>query len=298
MSRNAEVVTRPERRYRFVIDIASLRGLGIDSRRHGRGQRRHGGGPCRKNLRCGIHLAPKELQLSALLVAITRPEVCGADSARRDADEDHPWFERDAVLGGFDVYMLRLHGKPLRMNHPYALCVPAVKDVRSLTRSPAPLPVSSAARGVAVSYFGVAVRSSNWMIESALVHTPNLPDIARLSNVRYIVQRLAAIGLLLFLGAHLWLAWAQPRFFQGRPEPFADIAHEMRHTWATTLVYVLGVLAIAYHLANGLWSFAMGWGITVSKRGLAWAERIAFVVFMALLTVGWSAVYALWRAGA
>ncbi len=136
-----------------------------------------------------------------------------------------------------------------------------------------------------------------WGIIRMLRSRPS-PDIARLSNVRYIVQRLAAIGLLLFLGAHLWLAWAQPRFFQGRPEPFADIAHEMRHTWATTLVYVLGVLAIAYHLANGLWSFAMGWGITVSKRGLAWAERIAFVVFMALLAVGWSAVYALWRAGA
>src|SRR6266446_4091120 len=175
MSRNAEVVTRPERRYRFVIDIASLRGLGMDSRRHGRGQRRHDRGPRLENPRCGIHFALKELQLSALLVAITRPEVCGADSASRDADEDRLWFERDAVLGGFDVYMLRLHGKPLRMNHAYALCVPAVKDVRSVTRSPAPLPVSSAAHGMAVSYFGVAVRSSNWMIESALVHTPNLP---------------------------------------------------------------------------------------------------------------------------
>ena len=60
----------------------------------------------------------------------------------------------------------------------------------------------------------------------------------------------------------------------------------------------LGVLAIAYHLANGLWSFAMGWGITASKRALAWAERIAIVVFIALLAVGWSAAYALWRTGA
>lgn len=124
------------------------------------------------------------------------------------------------------------------------------------------------------------------------------PDLSRFSNVRYIVQRLAAIGLLLFLGAHLWLAWAQPRFFQGRPEPFADIAHEMRHYWPTTAVYVLGVLAIAYHLANGLWSFAMGWGLAVSKSALAWAERLAIVVFIALLAIGWAAVYALWLAGA
>ena len=113
------------------------------------------------------------------------------------------------------------------------------------------------------------------------------------------MQRLSAIGLLFFLGAHLYLAWFQPRFIAGRPEPFAEIAREMRFHTPTLIVYILGVLAIAYHLANGLWSFlSMGWGVTVSKSGIAWLERVALLLFFVLLAIGWAAVYGLYAGGA
>ena len=118
------------------------------------------------------------------------------------------------------------------------------------------------------------------------------------SNVRYIFQRLSAIGLLLFIGAHLYLAWIQPRFIVGRAEPFSEIAREMNHHGPTLAVYILGILGIAYHLANGLWSFAMGWGIAVGKTALDWMERISFALFFVLLALGWGAVYGLYRAGA
>ena len=42
----------------------------------------------------------------------------------------------------------------------------------------------------------------------------------------------------------------------------------MHHHVPTLVVYVLGVLGIAYHLANGLQTFAMGWGIVTSRRAL------------------------------
>ena len=54
----------------------------------------------------------------------------------------------------------------------------------------------------------------------------------------------------------------------------------MRHDLPTTVVYVLGTLAIAYHLGNGLWSFAMGWGFAVSKTALAWMQRLAVAAFI------------------
>ena len=117
------------------------------------------------------------------------------------------------------------------------------------------------------------------------------------SNLRFVLQRLSALGLLLFLGAHLWLAWIQPRFVAGRAEPFAEIAREMRHHLPTLAVYLLGILAVAYHLANGIWSFAMGWGLAVGKTALDWMERLAMALFVLFLALGWTAVYALWRAG-
>jgi succinate dehydrogenase / fumarate reductase cytochrome b subunit len=114
-------------------------------------------------------------------------------------------------------------------------------------------------------------------------------------SLRYWLQRASAVGLLAFLGAHLWLAWAEPRFREGHAETFADISHEMHFHTPTLLVYVLGILAIAYHLANGVWSFfTMGWGIAVSKSSIKWLEGIAIVVFLLLLAIGWGAVYGLY----
>ena len=119
------------------------------------------------------------------------------------------------------------------------------------------------------------------------------------SNVRYLLQRLSAIGLLLFLGAHLYLAWFEPRFLRGHPEAFADIAREMRFHTPTLAVYVLGVLGIAYHLANGFWSFlSMGWGATSSKAAIAWMERLALALFVVLLAIGYAAIYGLYVGGA
>jgi succinate dehydrogenase / fumarate reductase cytochrome b subunit len=119
------------------------------------------------------------------------------------------------------------------------------------------------------------------------------------SNLRYWLQRASAVGLFAFLCAHLWLAWAHPRFVEGRAERFADIASEMHHHTPTLVVYVLGVLAVAYHLANGIWSFAtMGWGVAVGRNSQAWLERISVLVFLGLLAVGFGAIYALYQAGA
>jgi succinate dehydrogenase / fumarate reductase cytochrome b subunit len=136
-----------------------------------------------------------------------------------------------------------------------------------------------------------------WGIIRMLRSRPSA-DVSRFSNLRYLLQRLSAVGLLLFLGAHLWLAWFHPRFVEGHPEAFAEIAHEMHFHGPTLLVYILGTLGIAYHLANGLWSFSLGWGLAISKSGLAWVERISLAVFAALLILGWTAVYALYSAGA
>ena len=85
---------------------------------------------------------------------------------------------------------------------------------------------------------------------------------------------------------------------EGGAEPFADIAHEMHFHTPTLVVYILGVLAIAYHLANGLHTAAMGWGLVVTKAALRRVEWAAWLVLIAMLGMGWGAIYALWIAGA
>ncbi len=136
-----------------------------------------------------------------------------------------------------------------------------------------------------------------WGVARITTTKPNVVQYRYFGNLKYVLQRLSAIGLLLFLGAHLWLAMFRPRLVQGRPEPFADIAHEMHHHGPTLVVYTLGVLGVAYHLANGLQTFLMGWGIVASKRALRKLDIFVVFFFLLLLAMGWGAVYAVWDAG-
>ncbi|HEY1908190.1 MAG TPA: succinate dehydrogenase [Myxococcaceae bacterium] len=136
-----------------------------------------------------------------------------------------------------------------------------------------------------------------WGIVRLASSRPNNVRYGNYDNLKYLLQRLSALGLLGFIGAHLWLAWAQPRFVEGRPEPFADISHEMAHHTPTLVVYILGVLAVAYHLANGLQTFAMGQGLVASSGALRRLDWVVYLVFALLLAMGWGSVYALWQAG-
>ncbi|HSP77705.1 MAG TPA: succinate dehydrogenase, partial [Myxococcaceae bacterium] len=117
------------------------------------------------------------------------------------------------------------------------------------------------------------------------------------ANFKYILQRLSAVGVLFFLGAHIWLAFLHPRLVAGHAEPFHDIAYEMRWHAPTLIVYVLGVLGTVYHLANGLQGFAMGWGILATERSMRRFEPWSILIFLVLLAMGWGAIFALYQAG-
>ncbi len=118
------------------------------------------------------------------------------------------------------------------------------------------------------------------------------------ANFKYALQRLAAVGVLAFVGAHLWLAMLKPRLTEGHPEAFADIAQEMHFHAPTLIVYVLGTLGVCFHLANGAQTFCMSWGIVSSRAGLKRLEWVALGSFLLLLAMAWGAIYALWASGA
>jgi succinate dehydrogenase / fumarate reductase cytochrome b subunit len=157
-------------------------------------------------------------------------------------------------------------------------------------------PVAQLATGIVVLL--PLVLHSAWGVGRLLSTRPNNLRYSFYANLKYLLQRLSAVGLLLFLGAHLWLAMLKPRLQEGHAEPFADIAHQMRTHVPTLAVYLLGTLALAYHLANGVETFAMGWGLVSSRRALKKLERGVVVVFVLLLGMAWAAIYALWSAGA
>ncbi|HEY3816751.1 MAG TPA: hypothetical protein VGL81_06250 [Polyangiaceae bacterium] len=159
-----------------------------------------------------------------------------------------------------------------------------------------PHPVAEALAGVVV-LLPLAIHTV-WGIGRLLSSRPNNLRYRTYANLKYLLQRLAGLGVLLFLGAHVWLALLKPRIVEGHAESFADLAEHMHFHGPTLATYVLGILGVAFHMANGLQSFCMGWGVVTSRRGLRRLEGAALAVFLLLLVMGWGAVYSLWAAGA
>ncbi len=137
-----------------------------------------------------------------------------------------------------------------------------------------------------------------WGLGRLLTTRPNNLRYPLYGNLKYLLQRLSALGVLFFVGAHMWLAFLRPRLKDGHAEPFADIAQEMHFHTPTLVVYVLGTLGVSYHLANGLQTVCMGWGFVSTQRGLRRLDRYALGAFLVLLAMSWGAIYALWAAGA
>jgi succinate dehydrogenase / fumarate reductase, cytochrome b subunit len=156
-------------------------------------------------------------------------------------------------------------------------------------------PFAQAAAAIAV-LLPLAIHTV-WGLGRLATSRPNNLSYRLYGNVKYALQRVAGFGVLLFLGAHLWLAMIRPRLIERHAEPFAHIAQEMHFHAPTLLVYLLGTLGTCYHLANGVQTFCMGWGVVSSQRGLRRLDGAAIVVFAVLLAMSWGAIYALWAAG-
>ena len=137
-----------------------------------------------------------------------------------------------------------------------------------------------------------------WGIGRLASSRPNNARYGTFSNLTYLLQRVSALGVLGFLGAHLWLAFLHPRLVEHHAETFSDIAAQMRHHTPTLIVYLLGTLGVAYHLGNGVYGFAMSWGLAASRKSLRRFQQAGIVVFAVLLGMSWAVIFGLWQAGA
>jgi succinate dehydrogenase / fumarate reductase cytochrome b subunit len=137
-----------------------------------------------------------------------------------------------------------------------------------------------------------------WGLVRILVMRPNNGGYGYYANLKFILQRLSALGVLAFLGAHLWLALIRPRMVLGHAEVFSDISATMHFHTPTLVVYLLGTLGVAYHLANGVQTFGMKSGLSWSRSLRDPRERPYLALFLILLAMSWAAIYALYQAGA
>jgi len=122
-------------------------------------------------------------------------------------------------------------------------------------------------------------------------------------NWFYTIQRITGVILFFFILFHVLnfrfglIPGLNERSVAHFPnEAFQIVAAEFA-LWPILLVYTIGITATVWHLANGLWLFAVDWGIVIGERAqrLTGYACIGFGVF--LLAVGLNAMIAFIRPG-
>lgn len=118
------------------------------------------------------------------------------------------------------------------------------------------------------------------------------PKPTRVLHWTYILQRIAGIGILGFIPAHVYKAKIGPAL-AGQPESFAGMHHafaEAPEHWLTLFVYVLGTAGVAYHLAHGLWTASVSFGLVQSEAAQRRMQYVSVGFFLFLITLAYGSI--------
>ncbi|HET6854416.1 MAG TPA: succinate dehydrogenase cytochrome b558 subunit [Pyrinomonadaceae bacterium] len=122
-------------------------------------------------------------------------------------------------------------------------------------------------------------------------------------NWFYLIQRITGVILFLFITFHVLnfrfglLPGLNSISVAHHPDQAFDIvAGEFRRLWIF-LVYMIGITATVWHLANGIWLFLVDWGITIGERAQRLTGYACIAFGVVLLLVGVNAAVAFIRPG-
>ncbi|TYS40570.1 succinate dehydrogenase cytochrome b558 subunit [Bacillus infantis] len=108
-------------------------------------------------------------------------------------------------------------------------------------------------------------------------------------NWMFLLQRVSGVVTLIFITWHVWETRVAAAFG-------ADVNFQMMENILSNpfmfWFYIVGVISTIFHFANGLWSFAVSWGITVTPRSQLISTYVTIAIFIALSIVGIRAITA------
>jgi succinate dehydrogenase / fumarate reductase cytochrome b subunit len=125
-----------------------------------------------------------------------------------------------------------------------------------------------------------------------------------MNNRRYALQRITAYMTLGFVIIHL----LKYRFayllggpvFADAPDWFALTKQGLLHwhfaglavpAWFTLGFYIVGLTAAVYHFANGIWTFAISWGILGGPDSQRWFQYVCLMIGIVMCVWGYISLW-------
>lgn len=108
-------------------------------------------------------------------------------------------------------------------------------------------------------------------------------------NWMFLLQRITGILAFVFIAIHVYQTRFQVLF--GAEVNFDMMADILENPF-WFVFYVIGVLSVVFHFANGLWSFMITWGITQSPKSQQVMSYVAIIVFVIVGFIGVQTLFA------
>lgn len=117
----------------------------------------------------------------------------------------------------------------------------------------------------------------------------NVQRYGTFRNWMFMLQRITGVFLVIFIAWHIYQTRIQKAL---GAEVNYDMMADIFSSPFMLAFYIAGVIAATFHLANGLWSFLVTWGITQSPRSQKIVTYITIAVFLILSVIGVQTIFA------
>lgn len=117
----------------------------------------------------------------------------------------------------------------------------------------------------------------------AFTSTSNVGRLGFFRNWMYVIQRITGVITLIFIAWHVWETRIAMAF--GTPLNFQMMQDILSSPFMFGF-YVVGIISAIFHFSNGLWSFMVSWGITVTPRSQKVSTYVTMAIFVILSIIG------------
>jgi succinate dehydrogenase/fumarate reductase cytochrome b subunit (b558 family) len=182
-------------------------------------------------------------------------------------------------VGVFVVEHLWTNAKALQGEDAFAS---AVGDIQALPYLPL------------IEIFGIFLPLAFHSFYGVVLAVGGKPNALRYRYARnwlYVLQRVSGLVAFLFIAYHLYEFRIQKWLFGMRADAFygtlsAHLSSTAHGVPWLAIFYLIGILAVVFHFANGLWGILFSWGVTVTRAAQRRSALACAALGVALFLLG------------
>ena len=182
-----------------------------------------------------------------------------------------------AALGGFLMEHLFTISKVMGGAGPFN------DAVKALATTPFLVPVEIMFIGIPFALHGIIG------VVYALNAKNNVAHYGYWNNWMFYMQRITAYIVVVFILYHVWTLRIVGNAMGGNLIGY-DYMHNVLSNSLVMGMYIIGLLSSIFHFTNGLWGFAVTWGIAVGPRAQRVVSLITLGLFVIMSSVGLTAL--------